>query len=142
MLRSWLPMQFGSPVSWEVALKQEHLKRFATSSAPPVPDCAKPGGSCPGWLFLASGSHTVTLQSSVHKLMNQTRSYSTSSRPCRKEGLAGDGPCRDEELLAPILRLIFCLLAFCLATVWASKDALRSKLFSMAKASVKRLGLQ
>lgn len=114
MLRSWLPMQFGSPVSWEVALNKEHLKRLAISSAPPALDCAKPGGSCPGWLFLASGSHTATLQSSVHTLMNQTRSYSTSSRPCRKEGLAGDGPCRDEELLAPIFGLIFVSLPFVL----------------------------
>lgn len=114
MLCSWLPMQSGSPVSWEVALDQEHLKMLVVSSALPVPDCAKPGGSCPGWLFLASGRHTGTLQSSAHKLMNQTCSYRTSSRPCRKEGLAGDGPCRDEELLAPILGLIFVSLPFVL----------------------------
>lgn len=96
-----------------------------------------------GSLALASGSRTTTLQSSGHKLMNQTRSYGTSSRPWRKEGLAGRrwslqgwGVARTHP------RADFCLLAFCLATVWASKDALRSKLFSMAKASVKRLGLQ
>lgn len=71
-------------------------------------------GPCPGWFFLASGRHTATLQSSVHKLMIQTHSYCTPSRPCRKEGLVGDGPCRDEELLAPILRLIFVSLPFVL----------------------------
>lgn len=141
-LCSWLPMQFGSPVGWEAALNQEHLGMHGVSSSRHqlylIPQSQV--RSCPRQLCLASGRHIANLQSSIHTLIRNNHTYRTQQalreggarrKRSPKGGSASTHPQAD-----------FCLLAFCLATVWTSKDALCSKLFSMAKASVKRLGLQ
>lgn len=115
MLCSWLPMQFGSPVSWEVALHQGHLKMLVVSSALPVPDCAKPGVSCPGGSSLLRAA--VQLPSNHLDTSWWTKSVPIAhpAGPAGRRGLQeGDGPCRDEELLAPILGLIFVSLPFVL----------------------------
>lgn len=112
-LRSWLPMQFGSPVIWEGALDQEHLGMHGISSALAAPGCTKPGGILP-WVVLPCFVRTDSYPPIMCTQAEEPNPFLLHIPQALLEGgahremvPAGMGRCS-----TPILRLIFVSLPF------------------------------